>query len=86
MPICITAVALREIRRFQKSNQDLIQRVPFTRLIREIAQTEIPNSKGYQWQRMALDAMQMATETFLVTLLESKCLKAIGYANGANPL
>ena len=35
-------VALREIRRFQKSTELLIRRMPFQRLVREIAQTYSP--------------------------------------------
>ena len=35
-------VALREIRRYQKSSELLIRRMPFQRLVREIAQTHNP--------------------------------------------
>ena len=35
-------VALREIRRFQKSTELLIRRIPFQRLVREITQTYSP--------------------------------------------
>ncbi|VDL64415.1 unnamed protein product [Hymenolepis diminuta] len=38
MEHCRGTVALREIRRFQKSTELLIRRIPFQRLVREIAQ------------------------------------------------
>ena len=51
-------VALREIRRYQKSTELLIRRLPFQRLVREIAQnmkTEL------RFQASALSALQVHT-------------------------
>jgi histone H3 len=35
-------VALREIRKYQKSTELLIRKLPFQRLVREIAQARLP--------------------------------------------
>ena len=59
-------VALREIRRFQKSTELLIQRMPFQRLVREIAQTYSPYLR---FQSGAVLALQEAAEAYLVGLL-----------------
>jgi len=49
-------VALREIRKYQKSTDLLIRKRPFQRLVREIAQDHRPD---YRWQSAALLAMQV---------------------------
>ncbi|KAH7075719.1 histone-fold-containing protein, partial [Paraphoma chrysanthemicola] len=67
-------VALREIRRYQKSTELLIRKLPFGRLCREITQ-EIGNDLRYQ--RSALEAMQEATEAFLVGYFEDCNINAI---------
>ena len=67
-------VALREIRRFQKSTELLIQRMPFQRLVREIAQTYSPYLR---FQSGAVLALQEAAEAYLVGLLEDSNLCAI---------
>jgi len=43
-------VALREIRKYQKSTELLIRKLPFQRLVREIAQ-DFKVSKGNGWRR-----------------------------------
>jgi histone H3 len=60
-------VALREIRRFQKSTNLLIRRLPFQRLVREIANKEAPNMR---FQSTALGALQEASEAYLANLFE----------------
>ena len=67
-------VALREIRRFQKSTELLIRRMPFQRLVREIAQTYSPYLR---FQSGAILALQEAAEAYLVGLLEDSNLCAI---------
>ena len=67
-------VALREIRRFQKSTELLIRRMPFQRLVREIAQTYSPYLR---FQSGAVLALQEAVEAYLVGLLEDSNLCAI---------
>ena len=60
-------VALRQIRKFQKSTDLLIQKAPFRRLVKEIAMY-IDNLKRFQ--TTAVDALQEASEQYLVNLLE----------------
>jgi len=67
-------VALREIRRFQKSTELLIKKLPFQRLVREIAQEIKPDIR---FQSSALGALQEASEAFLVGLFEDTNLCAI---------
>lgn len=67
-------VALREIRRYQKSTDLLIRKLPFQRLVREIAED---NSIGLRFQSTAVLALQEATEAYLVGLFEDTNLCAI---------
>ena len=67
-------VALREIRRFQKSTELLIRKLPFHRLVREIAQEF---KTDLRFQSTALDALQEASEAYLVGLFEDSNLCAI---------
>ena len=60
-------VALREIRKYQKSTELLIRKLPFQRLLREITQKLVP---GLRFQSTAVLALQEATESFLVTMFE----------------
>ena len=67
-------VALREIRKYQKSTELLIRKLPFQRLVREIAQeykTEL------RFQSSAVGALQEAAEAYLVSLFEDVNLCAI---------
>ena len=67
-------VALREIRQFQKSTELLIRRLPFQRLVREIAQ----DFKGrLNFASGAILALQEAVEAYLVGLFEDTNLCAI---------
>ncbi|KAH7386680.1 histone-fold-containing protein [Phaeosphaeria sp. MPI-PUGE-AT-0046c] len=70
-------VALREIRRYQKSTELLLLRTPFQRLVREIAQLVTPEDGPNRWQSQALAALQEATEAFLVNLFHDANLCAI---------
>jgi histone H3/H4 len=67
-------VALREIRRYQKSTDLLIRRLPFGRLVREIA-NEV--KQDLRFQSTAILALQEATEAYLVGLFEDTNLCAI---------
>ena len=60
-------VALREIRRFQKTTELLIRKLPFARLVREIAQDYMPHVR---FQSSAIGALQEASEAFLVGLFD----------------
>ncbi|XP_025420052.1 histone H3.3-like [Sipha flava] len=67
-------VALREIRRNQKSTKLLIHKLPFQRLVREITQ----DFKTYlHFQSSAVMALQEASEAYLVGLFEDINLCAI---------
>ena len=67
-------VALREIRRYQKSTDLLIRHAPFQRLVREIAQDLV---KDLRFQSTAVLALQEASEAYLVSLFEDANLCAI---------
>jgi histone H3 len=67
-------VALREIRRYQKSTDLLIRKLPFQRLVREIAQ-DFKND--LRFQSTAILALQEAAESYLVSLFEDTNLCAI---------
>ena len=67
-------VALREIRRYQKSTEMLIPRLPFQRLVREVAQDF---KDDLLFQAAALGALQEACEAYLVGLFEDTNLCAI---------
>ncbi|KAJ8302610.1 hypothetical protein KUTeg_019006, partial [Tegillarca granosa] len=67
-------VALREIRRYQKSTELLIRKLPFQRLIREIAQDF---KTDLRFQSSAVMALQEASEAYLVGLFEDTNLCAI---------
>ncbi|KAJ9150658.1 hypothetical protein NKR23_g3586 [Pleurostoma richardsiae] len=70
-------VALREIRRYQNSTDLLLLKLPFARLVREIAMTMRPRDEEMRWQSQAIQALQEAAEAFLVHLFEDTNLCAI---------
>ncbi|KAK0558266.1 histone H3.1, partial [Tilletia horrida] len=74
-------VALREIRRYQKSTELLIRKMPFQRLVRDILGMNFgytaPEVPHYRIQSSALAALQEATEAYLVSLFEDTNLAAI---------
>ena len=67
-------VALREIRKFQKSTELLIRKLPFQRLVREIAQDF---KTDLMFQSQAILALQEAAEFYLVDLFGDANLCAI---------
>jgi len=60
-------VALREIKRYQRTTDLLMRKLPFMRLVREVAQEYKVDLK---FQGTALMAVQEAAEAFLVGLME----------------
>ncbi|CAH9096954.1 unnamed protein product [Cuscuta europaea] len=68
-------VALREIRKAQKSCNLLIPAAPFVRLTRKLSIFFSPDMK--RWQADALNALQEAAELYLVELLGDAQLCAI---------
>lgn len=69
-------VALKEIRRYQKSTELLIRRLPFQRLVREIV-NDIAPGKNLRFQVAGLNALQEASESYLVSLFEDTNLICI---------
>ena len=67
-------VALREIRRYQGSTELLIRKLPFQRLVREIARDW---KDDIRFQGNAILALQEASEAYLVGLFEDTNLCAI---------
>jgi histone H3 len=67
-------VALREIRRYQKSTELLIRKLPFQKLVREVAQDF---ASDLRFQSHAIMALQEASEAYLVALFEDTNLCAI---------
>ncbi len=67
-------VALREIRKYQKSTELLIRKLPFQRLVREVAQEY---KSDLRFQSSAVVALQEASESYLVSLFEDTNLCAI---------
>ena len=67
-------VAIREIRKYQKSTQLLIRKLPFQRLVREIA-SEFKHDLRFTSD--AVLALQESSEAYLVGLFEDTNLCAI---------
>ena len=67
-------VALREIRKYQRTTDLLIHKLPFQRLVREIARNHRPDLR---FQSAAVMALQEASEAFLVRLFEDTNLCAL---------
>ena len=68
-------VALREIRRYQKTQELLIRRAPFGRLVHEL--TMETKSSVTRWTSDAIAALQEASEAYTTTLFEDSNLVAI---------
>ena len=67
-------VALREIRRYQKSTELLIRQAPFRRMVRELVQDL---KQDFRIASQAFKALQEAAEAYLVGLFEDMNLCAI---------
>ena len=74
-------VALKQIRQYQKSTELLIRKLPFQRLVREIASdSEViksPLCGKVRFQSAAIMALQEAAEAYLIGLFEDTNLCAI---------
>jgi histone H3 len=71
-------VALREVKRLQKTTELLVRRAPFRRLVREVATTLAqPGGKEIRFQLSALEAIQEASEAYIVQVLEDTNLCAL---------
>lgn len=76
--------ALREIKKYQKSTEHLIQKNPFSRLVREIVREQGGISRGpddtvvaFRMQGTALEALQEAAEAYVVEFFENAQCGAI---------
>jgi len=67
-------VALREIKRYQKSTKNLLPRAPFHRLVRKIT---LDYDSDLRFASQALVALQEAAEAYLVGIFEDTNLCAI---------
>lgn len=73
-PGMITLSVCSEIRKYQKSTELLIRKLPFARVVREIAQNYV---QDIRFQSNAILCMQEAAEAYLVGLFEDSNLCAI---------
>ncbi|GAA5846944.1 hypothetical protein JCM9279_006962 [Rhodotorula babjevae] len=71
--------ALEEIRKYQKSTDLLVAKLPFSRVVREITMElfDTDDDTGFRWQSSAVLALQEATEAYLVHLFEDSNLCAL---------
>jgi histone H3/H4 len=67
------AVALREIRRYQKSADRQLRFTPFSRLIQEICITQ-DVMQGVQFQHSAIEILREAAERFVVSRFNGRFL------------
>ena len=77
-------VALREIRWYQRSTENLIKKTPFQKLIRDLSQEYqiFPDGPGtpsvqVHFQSTAIAALQEAAENFIVGLFEDVNLLSV---------
>jgi histone H3/H4 len=66
-----------EIRKYQKSSGLLIRKLPFSRLVRKLAEDLSKKGPIFRWQNAAILALQQAAEAYLTGLFEDANLCAI---------
>ncbi|XP_049963341.1 histone H3-8-like [Schistocerca serialis cubense] len=69
--------ALKEIRKYQRSTQLVIPKIPFVRLIKEILMTVSRETNVTRIERSAVEALQEAAEMVIVQLFEDGMLCAV---------
>ena len=69
-------LALREIRKYQKTTDLLIRKAPFIRLVREILHGKLGKME-IRMQRIAVEALQEAAEYYLTNLFDDANLCAL---------
>ena len=62
-------VALRQIRKHQKSTELLIRKLPFQRLVKEVVRELFPTA-NYRFQSTSVLALQEVSESFLVSMFD----------------
>lgn len=65
---------MRQVKKLQKTTELLIAKAPFARLVRDVAES---HKADLRFQGSAVLAIQEATESFLITLLEDANLAAL---------
>jgi histone H3/H4 len=70
-------VALRQIRKEQLSVENIIPRLPFDRLVREITQDLVKGDNVIRFRREAIDALQCAAEAYVIDIMEETQKNAI---------
>lgn len=68
--------AIREIKKYQKSTELLLRKLPFQRLVREVMAGD-DRANEFRFQSQALMALQEAAEAYIVGLFEDTNLCAI---------
>lgn len=69
--------ALRDIRRYQKTTELLIPKLPFQRLVREITQSAHTKPEDLRFTRNAIATLQEGTEAYLTDLFAASLHSAI---------
>ena len=70
-------VALKEIRKYQKTTELLIRKRPFQSLVKELT-SDLPGQKSeFRWQSSAMMALKEASERYIIDLFEAANLCAI---------
>ena len=69
--LTLLAVALRQIKRYQKSVKLLLPKLPFQRLVKEITLGQ-RGGTSYRFSKSAIEALQEAAEATVVSEFESK--------------
>ena len=67
-------VAIREIKRYQKSTELLIKKMPFQKLVKQIA---LDYKSEVRFQASAINALQEAAESYLIGVFQDTHLLAI---------
>ena len=73
-------VALREIRKYQKTTELLIKKIPFQRIVKSIAETEASGTSfpnGVRFQKNAIVALHEAYEAHQISLFEDTNFECI---------
>ncbi|CAJ0755115.1 8551_t:CDS:2, partial [Entrophospora sp. SA101] len=65
-------IALNEIRRHQRTTNLLLRRIPFSRVVEEIATNifQQHSNMGFEFESTAITALQEAAETYLIELFQ----------------
>ncbi|CAJ0748478.1 2224_t:CDS:10, partial [Entrophospora sp. SA101] len=72
-------IALNEIRRHQRTTNLLLRRIPFSRVVEEIATNifQQHSNMGFEFESTAITALQEAAETYLIELFQDARLCTI---------